>query len=123
MILTADEIAEIRAHHVNGAKQVKLAQTYGVSRQVIGRVIHHEGYTSNHIARWTKQAREAHQRLKRTQRDRGLNARLTREQVVDIKARLARGEQGEKIAEEYGVTESAISLIRHGKRWKASDRY
>jgi len=117
MLLTQKEIAEIRAHHANGAKQVRLAQTYGVSPHIIGQVIRKANYKPRN-AYWTEQARQEHRQRKCAQRDNGLNARLTRERVVDIKTRLAGGERGERIAQEYGVSKSTISLIRKGKRWK-----
>src|SRR5450755_3293641 len=116
MLLTQKEIAEIRAHHANGAKQVRLAQAYGVSPHTIGQIVHKANYKPRN-AYWTEQARRSHRQRKCAQRDTGLNARLTRDQVVDIKARLACGERGEKIAQEYGVSKSTISLIRRGKRW------
>jgi len=117
MLLTQEEVAEIRAHHADGAKQVALAQAYGVSPHIIGQVIHKEDYKPRN-AYWTEQARRSHRQRKCAQRDNGLNARLTRERVVDIKTRLAGGERGERIAQEYGVSKSTISLIRKGKRWK-----
>jgi transposase len=117
MLLTQEEVAEIRAHHANGTKQVRLAQIYGVSPHIIGQIVHKTDYKPRN-AYWTEQARRSHRQRKCAQRDTGLNARLTRDQVVDIKTRLAGGERGEKIAQEYGVSKSTISLIRKGKRWK-----
>lgn len=44
-------------------------------------------------------------------------ARLTLEQVVDIKRRLAGGEKCTTLASEFGVVSTAISKIKHGHSW------
>jgi hypothetical protein len=44
-------------------------------------------------------------------------AKLTPEIVADIRARCARGEMQKALAEQYGVTPSTISDIRHGRSW------
>ena len=45
-------------------------------------------------------------------------AKLTAEQVKEIKLRLVRGEKQKAIAEDYGVQDSLISRINTGKIWK-----
>lgn len=52
--------------------------------------------------------------------DCGAMAKLTCQQVHEIKDKLAQGPRGigRKLAVEYGVTESAISDIKHGRSWK-----
>ena len=40
------------------------------------------------------------------------------DEVRDIKRRLAAGEMGKDIAEDYGVDQTAISKIRRGRRWQ-----
>lgn len=45
------------------------------------------------------------------------NSRLTLEIAQTIRRRLANGELGYKLAEEYNVTNSTISLIKNNKQW------
>lgn len=44
-------------------------------------------------------------------------AKLTEAQVREIKTRLAAGERGRHLAAEFGVAESVVSVIKHGKSW------
>lgn len=44
-------------------------------------------------------------------------AKLTEDQVIDIKIRLAKGERGVDIAKLYGVKRGAISMINRGHNW------
>lgn len=44
-------------------------------------------------------------------------AKLTMENVIDIRTRLRSGETGRVLAADFGVSEGLISKIRHGKRW------
>ena len=46
------------------------------------------------------------------------NAKLTEEQVLDIQVALEEGDKIWVLASRYGVSESAISRIKTGKRWK-----
>lgn len=45
------------------------------------------------------------------------NSKLDEGKVRDIKKRLASGESQRPIAEEYGITQAAVSLIARGKNW------
>lgn len=45
-------------------------------------------------------------------------AKLTNEQVAEIKRRLATGESGARIARAFGVGHSTVQLIRVGRNWK-----
>lgn len=61
---------------------------------------------------WTsEQARAANSKSKK-------NAKLTVEQVRDIKRRLARGERRVDIARIYGVSDTTIGWIKRGETWK-----
>lgn len=63
-------------------------------------------------------SRNRHPHLERSaaEQDNG-NSKLTRDDVVNIKAMIRSGISNTDIAAEYGVTHSAISLIRRGKTW------
>lgn len=45
-------------------------------------------------------------------------AKLSNQQVIEIRDRLARGESGASLAREYGVGPMQISRIKHRQRWK-----
>jgi len=47
------------------------------------------------------------------------NAKLTRDQVKKIRARRAAGERVRVVAASFGVSQSAVSMITSGKRWRA----
>ncbi len=49
--------------------------------------------------------------------ERHTQAKLTNEAIVDIRKRAASGETQKSIADNYGVSQSAISYIVRGKRW------
>jgi len=44
-------------------------------------------------------------------------AKLTKEDIKMIRARYSQGELQHKLGEEYGVSQSAISLVVNGRRW------
>lgn len=44
-------------------------------------------------------------------------AKLTEDDVRQIRSRLANGERGRHLATEFGVAESVVSVIKHGKAW------
>jgi len=48
-------------------------------------------------------------------------AKLTEDQVAQIKRRLIAGEKGRALAAEFGVAESIVSQIKSGKRWRHVD--
>jgi group I intron endonuclease len=45
-------------------------------------------------------------------------AKLDESAVLTIRARLATGEKGRVLAAEFGVSESIVSEIKHGRRWQ-----
>jgi len=46
------------------------------------------------------------------------SSKLTKKEVIKIKKLIKKGETLTKIAEEFGVSQSNISLIKNNKRWK-----
>ena len=51
---------------------------------------------------------------------RGSSAKLTREQVAQIRSLCQEGWQQTDIAKAYAVNQSQVSRIQHGKRWVAA---
>lgn len=45
-------------------------------------------------------------------------AKLTEQNVRDLRARLANGERGRALAAEFGISEATVSEIKHGKKWQ-----
>jgi len=52
--------------------------------------------------------------------DRHPMAKLTSTQVVAIRERIASGRAAIRIAEEFGVSDATIRLIKHNRTWKES---
>lgn len=50
------------------------------------------------------------------------SAKLTNNQVIEIIKMLKEGMRGMDIAKIFGICQSTISLIKHGKAWKSIDR-
>ena len=50
-------------------------------------------------------------------RPKGHGAKLKESEVVTIRERLAAGELGVMLAEEYGVIPATVSVIRTGRLW------
>jgi hypothetical protein len=50
---------------------------------------------------------------------RGTQPRLTRDQIAEVELRLARGERGYRLAEEFAVSPTTISSIKRGKYGRA----
>jgi hypothetical protein len=46
------------------------------------------------------------------------NAKLTNQQVLEIKRKLAEGARQRRLAAEYGVSTAAICLLANGKTWR-----
>lgn len=45
-------------------------------------------------------------------------AKLTEQQVIEIRAKKANGQTARSIAREYGIAHSSVLNIYHGKKWK-----
>lgn len=50
----------------------------------------------------------------------GSSRKLTEDQVVEVLARLAAGETGRSLAQEFGVNDAQISRIKHGKSYRTA---
>lgn len=61
--------------------------------------------------------RVAHGNNFQTKGERNGRAKLTQEQVTEIKRRLTNGEKPSKIAPDYGVKKLTIERIRNGSSW------
>jgi hypothetical protein len=49
------------------------------------------------------------------------NHKLTKEQVIEIRQRLSRGETGVSLAKKFHVSGGTISFIKHGHTWRGDD--
>jgi hypothetical protein len=48
------------------------------------------------------------------------NAKLSEQQVLEIRAKKAAGYSGASIAAEYGISQSRVSEIYHRKSWRVA---
>lgn len=65
---------------------------------------------------WTKERRREASELRRGER--AVSAVLKESDVIDIRARIDKGESCASISREYGVTPENISRIKHRRTWK-----
>jgi hypothetical protein len=70
-----------------------------------------------HIKRMKECSNRPECKKKRSESMKGKNAKLTEEQVIDIKTRLKSGEKHKSIAKRYNVAPPTISSISIGKSW------
>lgn len=49
-------------------------------------------------------------------------AKLTDDQIVEIREAYAHGAKQVDLADEYGITQGLVSLIVNGKRWRHVER-
>jgi len=80
----------------------------------------HLGCVNPKHMRWATRQENVMDAHKAGTRGRGTGAnasKLTKESVAEIRDRIAAGERNYLLALEFGVSQAAISQIRHGKRW------
>jgi hypothetical protein len=109
--LTEADVVEMRQLRAEGARVSDIAEKYKLtcahtSKILVGKLWSHvPGSVQDHV----------------TNAQRGSDrycARLTEEQVVEIRKRRASGETGDALAAEYGVHKATLSDITRGKTWK-----
>lgn len=111
-LLTSSGVLDVRQRVRAGEKLVNLAAELGVDLAVLRNAVY--GYT------W----RELPGALPPPGQVRGEKvgtSKLTEEQVLDIRQRVAAGETQGEMARNYGVSRSMVSLIVNRKRWTYLD--
>lgn len=103
--LTAEIVIQCRRRFAAGETQVSLAAEFGVDQSVISDAVRGETW---------KDLSEPPVRLPQNSRQ----AKLTREQVLECIQRQEAGETVTKLAREFHVSRSAMSMAISGKRWK-----
>lgn len=80
----------------------------------------HKGCVNPRHLRWATPSENAMDKLPHGTHifgERHGRAKLTDNQVLEIRELLAQGTSQDKIAETFGVSQASVSLIRHRKRW------
>lgn len=113
--LTSASVIEIRKDYVSGASAEGLARHFRVTKATINDVV--SGISWQHLIGLSgsptlEQMRAALSVNKKTA------ARLSPENVSEIKKRLSSGEQGKALAIQFGVHKTTISDIKRGKIWR-----
>jgi len=103
-LLTDTQVREVLNMSASGMKHKQIAQTMGIGARSVADIVNGKTYqnvprpsASNFLCRSRK---------------------LNREQVLEIKSLLAKGELVSRaIGERFGVTTAMIQLIKHGRSW------
>lgn len=104
--LTVEIVVQCRRRFAAGETQVSLAAEFGVDQSVISDAVRGETW---------KDLSEPPVRLTPN----SCQAKLTREQVIECIQRRNTGESVTSLAQEFGVSRSAMSMAISGKRWKS----
>lgn len=108
--LTAENVEEIRADYSTGTvSQRELGSRYGVTMSLIGQVVRGQIWT--HIE---GEVNGNHERRGESV----LHARLTEGDVRAIRQAAATGTSQSELGRRYGVAQSTIGGIVHGRKWK-----
>ena len=97
--LTRPAVDAIKLSLNEGVEGTVLARLYEVSEATISRI--------KHGTRWNRNGGKPN-----------LKAKLTIQQVMEIRQLLRNGETCSSLARQYSVTRPTISNIKHGKKWK-----
>lgn len=110
--LTKEQVCEIKARLAKGEELEPISVDYGVSLKAISDI--RIGATWEHVEcpGFVPRAPQIYMRGSRAG-----NSKLTERQVVIIKALLMRGDSVLAIADEYGVSKTAIEGIRTNNTW------
>ena len=99
---TPDEVRAIRQRHADGARARDLADELDVGEATIRRMLSRESY--KHVSDEVRVTM-------------GGRAKLTDEEVLEIRARIAANETHVAIASDYGVSASAIDRVARGSSY------
>ena len=116
-ILTEDQVAEIRRRAIEGETHASLAQRFGVRRGYISTLVagrswrHHPDTPACRDARATVEAN-------RLRNIRTRNAKVTADQVIEIRRLKESGISTAALSREFGVARSTIDAIVNRRNWK-----
>jgi transcriptional regulator len=115
--LTEGDVAEIRRRRAAGETHQAIAESFGVARETVSCICRGRA--------WKYAALEDLDGSRATREELGTaargshngNAKLTAEQVIQVRARRAAGESQQRIADDFGVSQANISEICRRKVW------
>jgi uncharacterized protein (DUF433 family) len=112
--LTERQVLAIRTRYTGAyGQQTALGREYGVSQNLISKIVRGEAWTSTGGPITDSTNTNAGHRHGR--------ARLTNRAVRRIRERAGQGVLHDTLAKDYGVTRKTVSAIARGKRWKHVD--
>lgn len=119
-VLAETDILPIFVAVADGEPIAYVAKRYSVDTMTIRRVIRRKTWANTSIHKETvRKAQENERNYHKTSPHNKKNgAKLTREEVVEIKRQLAQGVSPTEIAQNYDTTRDNIYAIRKGKSWK-----
>jgi len=109
--LTERDVVEIRERHCSGGPVSELASEFGVGQATIYDIV--AGKTWTHIGGPIRTRSREEPR-----NEGGPNAKLTEDEVVQIRERHCSGEPISELASEFGVSQTAIRNIVKGRTWR-----
>ena len=114
--LTEEQVAVIKVRIVAGDTLESIAQDYDVCFQTIGLI--KTGCTWTHVPGPSLSPEETASLMSQNRRgERNGASVLTKQEVIEIKHRLAAGETCSSIAKDYPVSRSPINRIKLGRNW------
>lgn len=108
--LTPEIVEQMKAEYVNGMTFAEIGHKYGVSAHSARFAVRGNSWKDNGGAVPLSVRNDA-------TGSRHPKAKLTEDQVREIKRRLANGEQQKVIAKDYGVSPTSIRAIAIGRNW------
>lgn len=115
--LTDDDVRDIYTRYAAGETMLHLAGEYGICESNVAAIVHGKTWSRVTGGRSLRRGYTGD----RSQRVRGESnpaAKLTEDDVRDIRGRYAAGESQSALAREYAVNVSAINGIVHRRSWK-----
>lgn len=116
--LTLQDVAEARILRADGWKLRDLAARYGASETVICTAVKGRTWAAVSVPPAPDAGWMARRRREALRGRQIANAKLTEDQVRQIRERLLAGERGSVLADEFSVCRQTITNIKQGKIWK-----
>lgn len=108
--LTETQVLNVRRRYASGEKVPALADEYGVTSDCIRRIV--RGQNWSHLP-------TVEPRIPNSGGERSSHARLTWDTVASLRADNAAGLTYGELTAKYGISESAVSMVIRGLRWKS----